>query len=144
MSARVPPGRRRPGRGKHRPDRVRHRGYGAGAAVSATRTATPQIDVPVAVSVAPRETITDIAATRVDRVFDYLPGVARQNNFGGLSIFSYAIRGVTTSEIYKNGFPLNRGTPPPPDAQNIERIEGAQGAGSGPVRAQRTPAGWST
>ncbi len=69
-------------------------GYGAGAAVSATRTATPQIDVPVAVSVAPRETITDIAATRVDRVFDYLPGVARQNNFGGLSIFSYAIRGV--------------------------------------------------
>lgn len=105
-------------------------GYGAGTAVSATRTATPQIDVPVAVSVAPREAITDIAATRVDRVFNYLPGVAQQNNFGGLSIFSYAIRGVTTSEIYKNGFPLNRGTPPPPDAQNIERIEVLKGPGA--------------
>ncbi|MEE7487569.1 TonB-dependent siderophore receptor [Methylobacterium oryzae] len=105
-------------------------GYGAGASVSATRTAAPQIDVPVAVSVAPREAITDIAATRVDRVFDYLPGVARQNNFGGLSIFSYAIRGVTTSEIYKNGFPLNRGTPPPPDAQNIERVEVLKGPGA--------------
>ena len=57
--------------------------------------------------------------------------MAQQNNFGGLSIFSYAIRGVTTSEIYQNGFPLNRGTPPPPDAQNIERIEVLKGPGAG-------------
>ena len=79
----------------------------------------------------PREVITDLAATRVDRVFNYTPGVAQQNNFGGLSVFSYAIRGVTTSEIYKNGFPLNRGTPPPPDTQNVERIEVLKGPGGG-------------
>ncbi|ACB28000.1 TonB-dependent siderophore receptor [Methylobacterium radiotolerans] len=106
-------------------------GYGAGRAVSSTKTDTPQLDVPQVVTVAPREAITDLAATRVDRVFNYLPGVAQQNNFGGLSIFSYAIRGVTTSEIYQNGFPLNRGTPPPPDAQNIERIEVLKGPGAG-------------
>ncbi len=99
--------------------------------MSSTKIDTPQLDVPQVVSVAPREVITDLAATRVDRVFNYLPGVAQQNNFGGLSIFSYAIRGVTTSEIYQNGFPLNRGTPPPPDAQNIERIEVLKGPGAG-------------
>ncbi|ACB79313.1 TonB-dependent siderophore receptor [Methylorubrum populi BJ001] len=106
-------------------------GYRAERAVSATRTDTPQRDVPQIVTVAPREVITDLAATRVDRVFNYTPGVAQQNNFGGLSVFSYAIRGVTTSEIYKNGFPLNRGTPPPPDTQNVERIEVLKGPGGG-------------
>ncbi|KQT60008.1 TonB-dependent receptor [Methylobacterium sp. Leaf456] len=106
-------------------------GYRADRAVSSTKTDTPQRDVPQIVTVAPREVITDLAATRVDRVFNYTPGLAQQNNFGGLSIFSYAIRGTTTSEIYKNGFPLNRGTPPPPDAQNVERIEVLKGPGGG-------------
>ncbi|TGD95876.1 TonB-dependent siderophore receptor [Methylobacterium nonmethylotrophicum] len=106
-------------------------GFRGDRAVSSTKTDTPQRDVPQVVTVAPREVITDIAATRVDRAFNYLPGVTQQNNFGGLSIFSYAIRGVTTSEIYQNGFPLNRGTPPPPDAQNIERIEVLKGPGAG-------------
>lgn len=106
-------------------------GYRADRAVSATRTDTPQRDVPQIVTVAPREVITDLAATRVDRVLSYTPGVAQQNNFGGLSVFSYAIRGVTTSELYKNGFPINRGTPPPPDTQNVERIEVLKGPGGG-------------
>ncbi|MFC6050169.1 TonB-dependent siderophore receptor, partial [Methylobacterium hispanicum] len=103
----------------------------ADRAVSATRTDTPQREVPQIVTVAPREVITDLAATRVDRVLSYTPGVAQQNNFGGLSVFSYAIRGVTTSELYKNGFPINRGTPPPPDTQNVERIEVLKGPGGG-------------
>ncbi|MEH3148447.1 MAG: TonB-dependent siderophore receptor [Methylobacterium frigidaeris] len=106
-------------------------GFRADRAVSSTKTDTPQRDVPQVVTVAPREVITDLAATRVDRVFNYIPGVAQQNNFGGLSVFSYAIRGVTTSEIYMNGFPLNRGTPPPPDTQNVERIEVLKGPGGG-------------
>jgi iron complex outermembrane recepter protein len=106
-------------------------GYRADRAVSSTKTDTPQRDVPQVVTVAPRAVITDLAATRVDRVFNYTPGVAQQNNFGGLTLFSYAIRGVTTSEIYKNGFPLNRGFPPPPDAQNVERIEVLKGPGGG-------------
>ena len=48
-------------------------GYSATRAVSATRTATPQIDVPQVVTVAPREVISDLAATRVDRVFNSCP-----------------------------------------------------------------------
>ena len=106
-------------------------GFRADRAVSSTKTDTPQRDVPQIVAVAPREVITDLNATRVDRVFNYTPGVAQQNNFGGLTVFSYAIRGVTTSEIYKNGFPLNRGFPPPPDTQNVERIEVLKGPGGG-------------
>ncbi|MEE8630833.1 MULTISPECIES: TonB-dependent siderophore receptor [Methylobacterium] len=106
-------------------------GFRADRAVSSTKTDTPQRDVPQVVTVAPREVITDLAATRVDRVLTYTPGVALQNNFGGLTIFSYAIRGVTTSELYKNGFPLNRGFPPPPDTQNVERIEVLKGPGGG-------------
>ncbi|RVU14228.1 TonB-dependent siderophore receptor [Methylobacterium oryzihabitans] len=106
-------------------------GFRADRAVSSTKTDTPQRDVPQVVTVASREVVTDLAATRVDRVFAYTPGVAQQNNFGGLTIFSYAIRGVTTSEIYKNGFPLNRGYPPPPDTQNVERIEVLKGPGGG-------------
>ncbi len=43
-------------------------GFGAARAVSATRTATPQIDVPQRVTIAPREAITDLAAPRVDQV----------------------------------------------------------------------------
>ena len=106
-------------------------GFRADRAVSSTKTDTPQRDVPQVVTVAPREVITDLAATRVDRVLTYTPGVAQQNNFGGLTVFSYAIRGVTTSELYKNGFPLNRGYPPPPDTQNVERIEVLKGPGGG-------------
>ncbi|TNC16186.1 TonB-dependent siderophore receptor [Methylobacterium terricola] len=106
-------------------------GFRADRAVSSTKTDVPQRDVPQVVTVAPREVITDLAATRVDRVLNYTPGVAQQNNFGGLTLFSYAIRGVTTSEIYKNGFPLNRGFPPQPDTQNVERIEVLKGPGGG-------------
>ncbi|ACL58066.1 TonB-dependent siderophore receptor [Methylobacterium nodulans] len=106
-------------------------GFRADRAVSSTKTDTSQRDVPQVVTVAPREVITDLAATRVDRVFNYTPGVAQQNNFGGLTLFSYAVRGVATSEIYKNGFPLNRGYPPPPDTQNVERIEVLKGPGGG-------------
>lgn len=104
-------------------------GFSAARAVSSTKTDTPQRDVPQVVTVASREVITDLAATRVDRVFNYTPGVAQQNNFGGLTVFSYAVRGVTTSEIFKNGFAINRGFPPPPDTQNVERIEVLKGAG---------------
>jgi iron complex outermembrane receptor protein len=104
-------------------------GYGGQRAVSSTKLDTPQRDVPQVVTIAPREVINDLNATRVDRVFNYTPGVAQQNNFGGLTVFSYAVRGVTTSEIYRNGFAINRGFPPPPDTQNVERIEVLKGAG---------------
>ena len=105
-------------------------GFRSDRAVSATKTDTRQLDVPQVVTVVPRELITDINATRVDRAFDYVPGLTQTNNFGGLGTFAYAIRGVTTAEIFRNGLAANRGGPPPLiDTQNIERIEVLKGAG---------------
>ncbi|QRE73189.1 TonB-dependent siderophore receptor [Methylobacterium aquaticum] len=106
-------------------------GFRADRAVSSTKTDTPQRDVPQVVTVAPREVITDLAATRVEQVVAYTPGIVQQNNFGGLSPLGYAVRGVATAEIYKNGFPLARGFPPQQDAQNVERIEVLKGPGGG-------------
>ncbi len=106
-------------------------GFRGDRAVSATRTDTPQRDVPQVVTVAPREVITDLAATRVEQVIAYTPGIVQQNNFGGLSPLGYAVRGVATAEIYKNGFPLARGFPPQQDTQNVERIEVLKGPGGG-------------
>ncbi|MGX7706864.1 TonB-dependent siderophore receptor [Methylobacterium sp. Gmos1] len=106
-------------------------GFRADRAVSSTKTDTPQRDVPQVVTVAPREVITDLAATRADQVLAYTPGIVQQNNFGGLSPLGYAVRGVATAEIYKNGFPLARGFPPQQDTQTIERIEVLKGPGGG-------------
>nr|WP_238192586.1 TonB-dependent siderophore receptor [Methylobacterium frigidaeris] len=106
-------------------------GFRADRAVSSTKTDTPQRDVPQVVTVAPREVITDLAATRAEQVLAYTPGIVQQNNFGGLSPLGYAVRGVATAEIYKNGFPLARGFPPQQDTQNIERIEVLKGPGGG-------------
>lgn len=58
-------------------------GFRSDRAVSATKTDTRQLDVPQVVTVVPRELITDINATRVDRAFDYVPGLTQTNNFGG-------------------------------------------------------------
>lgn len=106
-------------------------GFRGDRAVSSTKTDTPQRDVPQVVTVAPREVITDLAATRVEQVVAYTPGIVQQNNFGGLSPLGYAVRGVATAEIYKNGFPLARGFPPQQDTQNVERIEVLKGPGGG-------------
>lgn len=105
-------------------------GFRSDRAVSSTKTNTRQLDVPQVVTVVPRELLTDVNATRVDRAFDYVPGLTQTNNFGGLGTFAYAIRGVTTAEVYRNGLAANRGGPPPLiDTQNIERIEVLKGAG---------------
>jgi iron complex outermembrane receptor protein len=54
-------------------------------------------------------------------------GVSKQNNFGGLTLYEYSVRGFTTSEFYKDGFSANRGYPSTPDVANIERIEVLKG-----------------
>ncbi|WP_342149209.1 TonB-dependent siderophore receptor [Methylorubrum sp. SB2] len=106
--------------------RLKADGYLARDGVSATRTQTPLREVPQTVVVVPAQVLTDAAATRVDTALD-LAGVGRANNFGGLGLSEFTIRGLATGEYYRNGFPINRGFPNSPDVASIERIEVLKG-----------------
>lgn len=101
-------------------------GYLAKNSVSATRTDTPLREVPQTVVVVPDQVLTDAAATRIDTALD-LAGVGRANNFAGLGLTEFTIRGFNTGEFFRNGFPINRGFPNSPDVVSIERIEVLKG-----------------
>lgn len=101
-------------------------GYLARNTVSATRTDTPLREVPQTVVPVPRQVLDDAAATRIDTALD-LAGVGRSNNFAGLGLTEFTIRGFATGEYYRNGFPINRGYPNSPDIVSIERIEVLKG-----------------
>ncbi len=106
--------------------RLKADGYLARDSVSATRTQTPLREVPQTVVVVPAQTLTDAAATRIDSALD-LAGVGRANNFGGLGLSEFTIRGLATGEYYRNGFPINRGYANSPDIVSIERVEVLKG-----------------
>ncbi|MGT2485652.1 TonB-dependent receptor plug domain-containing protein [Methylobacterium oryzae CBMB20] len=112
-------------------------GYRVARAVSATRTDTPVREVPQTIVAVPQEVLEDAAATRIDSALD-LAGVGRGNNFGGLGLTEFTIRGVATGEYYRNGFPINRGYPNSPDIVSIERIEVLKGPLGLPVRPRRS------
>ncbi len=101
-------------------------GYLARSSVSATRTDTPLRETPQTVVVVPAQALEDAAATRIDTALD-LAGVGRANNFAGLGLTEFTIRGLSTGEYYRNGFPINRGYPNSPDIVAIERIEVLKG-----------------
>jgi iron complex outermembrane receptor protein len=105
-------------------------GYRARRSISATKTDSPLEEVPQAVSVIPDTVLEDLDSPRIEKALDYAGGVARQNDFGGLTMYEYSIRGLTTSEFYKDGFSVNRGYVNPQDASNIERIDVLKGPAS--------------
>ena len=102
-------------------------GYRATRSVSATRTDTSLHETPQSISVVSREAVEDIGATRLQDALDYAGGVGRANNFGGQGLTTFTVRGFTTGEFYRNGFPINRGYPNMPDANTIERLEVLRG-----------------
>jgi iron complex outermembrane receptor protein len=102
-------------------------GYRATRSASATKTDAAIRDIPQAISVVPASVLSDLGSTSVERALDFAGGVSKQNNFGGLTLYEYSVRGFTTSEFYKDGFSANRGYPSTPDAANIERIEVLKG-----------------
>ncbi|MBX8534848.1 TonB-dependent siderophore receptor [Pseudomonas cichorii] len=102
-------------------------GYRATRSATATKTDTPIKDIPQSISVVPASVLKDLGSNNVERALDYAGGVSKQNNFGGLTLYEYSIRGFTTSEFYKDGFSANRGYPATPDTANIERIEVLKG-----------------
>ncbi|MEE3975924.1 TonB-dependent receptor [Pseudomonas viridiflava] len=101
--------------------------YRATRSVSATRTDTSLHETPQSISVVTREAVEDIGATRLQDALDYAGGVGRANNFGGQGLTTFTVRGFTTGEFYRNGFPVNRGYPNMPDASTIERLEVLRG-----------------
>ncbi|HWV09612.1 MAG TPA: TonB-dependent siderophore receptor, partial [Pseudomonas sp.] len=106
------------------------KGYRATRSKSATRTDTSLHETPQSVTVVPRDVAEDSAATRLHDVLDYAGGVGRANNFGGQGLTTFTVRGFTTGEFYRNGFPINRGYPNAPDANTIERLEVLRGPAS--------------
>ena len=102
-------------------------GYRATRSASATRTDTSLHETPQSISVVTREAVEDIGATRLQDALDYAGGVGRANNFGGQGLTPFTVRGFTTGEFYRNGFPVNRGYPNMPDASTIERLEVLRG-----------------
>ena len=102
-------------------------GYGSTRSASATRTDTALHETPQSVSVVSRDVIEDISATRLQQALDQAGGVGRANNFGGQGLTTFTVRGFTTGEFYRNGFPINLGYPNSPDANTLERVEVLRG-----------------
>ena len=76
-------------------------GYRATRSASATKTDTAIRDIPQAISVVPASVLSDLGSSSVERALDFAGGVSKQNNFGGLTLYEYSVRGFTTSEFYK-------------------------------------------
>ena len=85
------------------------KGYHATRSASATRTDTAIHETPQSISVVSRDVVEDLSATRLQDALDYAGGVGRANNFGGQGLTTFTVRGFTTGEFYRNGFPINRG-----------------------------------
>lgn len=95
------------------------------------KNSLPLRELPQSVRVMSRQTLDDLGATRLDDVLDYVGGVSRQNNFGGLWD-NIAIRGLPGNEntgmaTLLNGFSSNRGFNAPRDLAGVERIEFLKG-----------------
>ncbi|MGR4871208.1 TonB-dependent siderophore receptor [Variovorax sp. LARHSF232] len=95
------------------------------------KTDLPLRELPQSVRIVTRQAIDDLRATRLDDVLDYVGGVSRQNNLGGLWD-NIAIRGLPGNEntgmaTLLNGFSSNRGFNAPRDLASVERIEFLKG-----------------
>ena len=104
--------------------------YKVDSSSSATRSETALQDTPQSVSVVTQKVIEDIGATRLIEALDLAGGVGRANNFGGQGLTNFNLRGFSSGEFYRNGFPINRGYPNTPDSNTIERIDVLRGPSS--------------
>lgn len=97
---------------------------------SATKTDTDIKEIPQSISSIPIKVLKDLNVHRVEKALDFAGGASRQNDFGGLTMYEYSIRGLATSEFYRDGFSVNRGYMNVPDTANIERVDVLKGPAS--------------
>lgn len=95
------------------------------------KSSLPLRELPQSVRIVTRQAMDDLGATRLDDVLDYVGGVSRQNNFGGLWD-NIAIRGLPGNEntgmaTLFNGLSSNRGFNAPRDLAGVERVEFLKG-----------------
>lgn len=98
-------------------------GYRAPRSSSATKTDTPLIDVPQTVVAMPKQLLEDTGATNVEKALDYVGGISKGNNFGGLNLYEMNLRGLKTTNSAKNGFTTGRRYDATSDAANIEQVD---------------------
>jgi len=96
-----------------------------------TKTDLPLRELPQSVRVITQETIDDLGAIRLDDVLDYVSGISRSNNYGGIWD-GIVIRGMASSssfgaETLFNGFASSRGFAGPRDLAGVERVEFLKG-----------------
>jgi iron complex outermembrane recepter protein len=107
------------------------RGYQSFKGSTATKTDTPLIDTPQAITVVPREVLQDQAATELAEAVRNVSGVSREASYWGREGDSFRIRGFALSDehgYYKDGFRYNaKGTLV---MNNVERVEVLKGPAS--------------
>lgn len=101
-------------------------GYRVPDSTTATRTDTPQRDIPQSIQVIPQQVIKDQQITRIGDAVRNVSGVTLQGGYGG-STDNYNIRGFTTYDNLRNGFSVQDNFVNP---TNIERIEVLKGPAS--------------
>ncbi|MEH2393760.1 MAG: TonB-dependent siderophore receptor [Nostoc sp.] len=101
-------------------------GYRVPDSTTATRTDTPQRDIPQSIQVIPQQVIKDQQITRISDAVRNVSGVTPQGGYAG-STDNYNIRGFTTYDNLRNGFAVQDNFVNP---TNIERIEVLKGPAS--------------
>jgi iron complex outermembrane receptor protein len=106
------------------------RGYRAIDATTGTKIDVPLRDLPISITVIPRQLIEDRAVTRFGELADNVAGVQALTGYGGLSAASYVVRGFDLGgEGFRNGF-RDFGFLSPRDIANVERVEFLKGPAS--------------
>ncbi|MDF5706212.1 MAG: TonB-dependent siderophore receptor [Nostoc sp. S4] len=101
-------------------------GYSVPDSTTATKTDTPQRDIPQSIQVIPQQVIKDQQITRISDAVRNVSGVTIQGDFANLSD-TYNIRGFTTYATLRDGFYAIGNFVNP---TNIERIEVLKGPAS--------------
>ncbi len=125
------------------------KGYQATRTSTATKTDTPLIDVPQAISVITQEQISDQSVQNVSDAVRYVPGVTSSQGEGNRDALNFRGSGVTTGDFYLDGIRDDIQTYR--DFYNTDRIEVlkgpngmvfGRGAAGGAINRVTKEAGW--
>ncbi|MHC5860860.1 TonB-dependent siderophore receptor [Nostoc sp.] len=101
-------------------------GYSVPDSTTATKTDTPQRDIPQSIQVIPQQVIKDQQITRISDVARNVSGVSLQGSYGA-DTDAYIIRGFVTYNSLRNGFQAGDNYI---DPNTIERVEVLKGPAS--------------